>query len=142
MLLAKSIGLIALRAENCLTRPGWPTAARSGGLPPATAVESTVGVLLPADRYLTLTSGNFFLNPSRTSWKFFCSGPDQMPTMERLPLTACLELLAPVAVAVSAVSAVTAAPRASKEMRNLLMWILSGGFVIDPESGLGIEEVQ
>src|SRR5215207_7684633 len=114
------MGLIALRAENCFTRPGCPTVARSGGLPPATAVESTVGVLLPADRYFTLTSGNFFSKPSRTSWKFFCSGPDQMPIMERVPLTAPLDSGAPAADVVSAVSPATAAARASKEMRNLL----------------------
>src|ERR671921_2555895 len=98
------MGLIALRPANCFTRPGWPTDARSGGLPPAIAVESTVGVLLPADVYLTLTSEYLSWNASSTSWKFFCSGPDQMPTIVSLPLTA--EDL-PLADVVSAVSPAT-----------------------------------
>src|SRR5664279_3348478 len=100
---AKSIDLIALRPANCFTRPGWLIEARSGGLPPATAVESTVGTLSPADVYLTLTPGNFFWKAVSTAWKFFCSAPLQTPTHDRLPLTAylcCGDALAVVASAV------------------------------------------
>src|SRR4051795_4382129 len=94
VLLAKSSGLSAPFSWNCLTTPGWPIAARSGGLPPCTAVLSTVGVLSPAGLYFTLTFGYCFLNPSMTAWKDFCSSPVQMPTSEMLPET----LLAALAV--------------------------------------------
>src|SRR4051812_2098130 len=116
------MGLIAFRPANCLTSPGWPTDARSGGLPPATAVESTWGVLSPAEVYLTLTPGNFFWKAFRTCWKFFCSAPVQMPVHERLPLTAYFRCEAPLAVAANAVREASAAPRTSKEMRDLLTW--------------------
>src|SRR3954447_9873013 len=95
---AKSSGLSAFFCWNCLTTPGWPMAARSGGLPPWTAVLSTVGVLSPAGLYLTLTLGYFLVNPSITAWKDFCSSPVQMPTIERLP-----ETLAAAAVVLAAV---------------------------------------
>src|SRR3954466_16168660 len=72
---------------NCLTRPGWPTDARSGGRPPDKAVDRTVGVLSPAGLYLTLTFGYCLLNASTTRWKFFCSCATQIPTIEMLPLT-------------------------------------------------------
>ncbi len=78
-------------------------------------------MLSPPEVYLTETSGNFFLKPSRTSWKFFCSGPVQMPTNARLPLTADFEWDAPLAVVARAVSATIAAPRASTEVRSLLI---------------------
>src|SRR2546429_275620 len=48
---------------NCFTRPGWATSATSGGLPPAIAVASTVGMSLPLDVYVTLTFGYFALKP-------------------------------------------------------------------------------
>src|SRR3954452_22527026 len=69
------------------TSPGCDTDARSGGLPPATAVDSTVGVLSPVDLYLTLMPGFAFRNPSRTASNDFCSSPVQTPTMLMLPLT-------------------------------------------------------
>ena len=56
-------------------------------MPPCTAVESTVGVLSPVDRYVTLTFGYFSLKPSSTAWKCFCSSPVQTPTIEILPET-------------------------------------------------------
>ena len=37
--------------------PGWAIVAMSGGLPPSTAVLTTVGTLSPADVYFTLTFG-------------------------------------------------------------------------------------
>src|SRR4051794_20779782 len=77
-----------------VTRPGCDTDARSGGLPPSTAVERTVGGLSPVERYLTATFGDFCLKPSSTAWKCFCSSPVQTPTIETLPLTS----LEPVAV--------------------------------------------
>src|SRR3954454_21434262 len=87
VLFAKVSGLSAPFSWNCLTMPGWPIAARSGGLPPWTAVLSTVGVLSPAGLYFTVTFGYCFLKPSMTAWKDFCSSPVQMPTTETLPLT-------------------------------------------------------
>src|SRR3954451_9698899 len=84
---AKSRGLSLPCFWNCLTRPGWPTDARSGGRPPASAVESTVGVLSPAGLYLTLTFGYCLLKAATTRMKFFCSCAPQMPTIEMLPLT-------------------------------------------------------
>ena len=56
-------------------------------MPPCTAVESTVGVLSPVDRYVTLTFGYFALKPLSTAWKCFCSSPVQTPTIETLPET-------------------------------------------------------
>src|SRR3954453_12177633 len=70
-----------------VTRPGCDTDARSGGLPPSTAVERTVGVLSPVERYLTLTFGYFSVKPSSTAWKCFCSSPVQTPTIETFPFT-------------------------------------------------------
>src|ERR671936_1135956 len=96
------MGFSAFRFAKSLTRPGWDTDARSGGLPPCTAVESTVGVLSPVGLYLTETFGYFFLNPSSTAWKFFCSSPVQTPLIEIFPLTAVLtpDAALPVAVGV------------------------------------------
>ena len=67
--------------------PGCGTAARSGGLPPCTAVESTVGISSPTGRYLTFTFGYFSLKPSRTALNERASWPVQTPLMERLPET-------------------------------------------------------
>src|SRR5262249_32494318 len=41
------IGFSAFLSTNCFTRPGCAMSAMSGGFPPATAVESTVGRLSP-----------------------------------------------------------------------------------------------
>ena len=41
------IGFSAPFLTNCATSPGWAMSAMSGGLPPATAVDSTVGRLSP-----------------------------------------------------------------------------------------------
>src|SRR5437773_7326683 len=59
--------------------------ARSGGLPPCTAVARTVTMLSPAGLYLTVTSGHFCLKPSRTAWIDFCSVATQMPMREMDP---------------------------------------------------------
>src|ERR1051325_8494439 len=45
VLFAYVIGCSFPWSANCLTSPGWAMSAMSGGLPPATAVESTVGRL-------------------------------------------------------------------------------------------------
>src|SRR5258708_25524447 len=42
---------------SCLMSPGWAMSAMSGGCPPAIAVASTVGTLLPTGLYLTCTFG-------------------------------------------------------------------------------------
>src|SRR3954469_8074550 len=88
---AKSRGLSLPCFWNCLTRPGWPTDARSGGRPPASAVESTVGVLSPAGLYFTWTFGYCLLKAATTRWKFFCSCATQMPTIEMVPFTLAFE---------------------------------------------------
>src|ERR1044071_7249703 len=100
-----------------VTSPGCETAARSGGLPPSTAVESTVGVLSPVDRYVTLTFGYFFLKPFSTAWKCCCSAPVQTPTIFTAPETSDEPELAepedfflpPHAVSASSATASTAA---------------------------------
>ena len=68
--------------------PGCAIAARSGGFPPCTAVDSTVGVLSPVEVYLTLTPGNFLWKAASTSLKFLASAPAHTPDIEMLPLTA------------------------------------------------------
>src|SRR3981189_1833404 len=88
-----------------VTRPGCETAARSGGLPPATAVARTVGVLSPVDLYVTLTPGFVFLKPSRTALIAFSSGPVHTPTIETVPAA---DFFVDLALA----NAVTAAKRA------------------------------
>ena len=50
-------------------RPGWATAAMLGGLPPCTAVDSTVGSWSPAEVYFTFTFGYCAVNPSMTCLK-------------------------------------------------------------------------
>src|SRR4051794_8778408 len=95
---AKSSGLSAFFSWNWWTTPGWPIAARSGGLPPSTAVPRTVGTLSPAGLYFTVTLGCVFLNPSITAWKDFCSSPVQMPTIEMLPETLALDAVVLAAV--------------------------------------------
>src|SRR3954453_6939405 len=87
VLLAKSSGLSAPFSWNCLTTPGWAIDARSGGLPPSTAVPRTVGTLSPAGLYFTLTLGYCLVKPSSTAWNDFCSSPVHTPTIERLPET-------------------------------------------------------
>src|SRR5579862_906365 len=44
---AYAIGFSLPSVANCLIVPGWAMSAMSGGCPPATAVASTVGRLLP-----------------------------------------------------------------------------------------------
>src|SRR5215211_9068047 len=85
--LAKSSGFSAPFCSNCWMTPGCAVAATSGGLPPSTAVPSTVGTLSPAEVYLTFTFGYFCWKPSRTAWKDFCSSPLQTPTTDTLPET-------------------------------------------------------
>src|SRR3954452_2177059 len=86
-LFAKSSGCNAPFFWKSFIRPGCDTAARSGGLPPWTAVESTVGVLSPLELYLTVTFGYFSLHTSSTAWKDFCSSPVHTPVMLTFPLT-------------------------------------------------------
>src|SRR4051794_4550744 len=64
---------------SCFTRPGCATSAMSGGLPPAIAVDSTVGMSLPFDEYVTVTFGYCLWKPSITFWNAFCSVAAQMP---------------------------------------------------------------
>src|SRR3954447_20136511 len=85
--LAKSSGFSAPFFWNCCTTPGCAIAARSGGLPPSTAVPSTVGTLSPADVYFAVTFGYLALKPSSTAWKDFCSSPVQTPMIDTLPET-------------------------------------------------------
>src|SRR5919202_3634654 len=61
-------------------------AARSGGLPPSTAVERS-WVRFVDGRYLTFTFGFAFLNPSRTALIDSPSGPVQSARSVTLPLT-------------------------------------------------------
>ncbi len=131
---AKSIGLSAPFFWKSFTRPGCETAARSGGLPPCTAVESTVGVLSPVDRYVTLTFGYFSLKPSSTAWKCFCSSPVQTPTIETLPETSVdpsavvaplLDFLLPHAV--SARSATARSAASVSDCRFTMVLLLSRG---------------
>src|SRR3954447_7374526 len=86
-LFAKSSGCKAPFFWKSFIRPGCDTAARSGGFPPWTAVESTVGVLSPLELYLTVTFGYFSLHTSSTAWKDFCSSPVHTPVMLTFPLT-------------------------------------------------------
>src|SRR5471030_1007127 len=76
-----------------LTRPGCDTEARSGGLPPATAVERTVGVLSPVDLYETLMLGFLVMKPLSTASKDFCSSPLQTPTIAILDADAVDDLV-------------------------------------------------
>src|SRR3954451_7265251 len=119
---AKVMGLSAPFWTKPWIRPGWATSARSGGLPPSTAVESTVGRLSPALVYFTFTPGYFFRKPSITAWKEACSLPVQMPMIEMEPLTAVLVPVAllPVLVQPAASTAGTAAASASIAARRLI----------------------
>src|SRR4029079_18896778 len=51
----------------------------SGGFPPAIAVDSTVGMSLPFEEYVTVTFGYCWWKPSITFWNAFCSVAAQMP---------------------------------------------------------------
>ena len=71
---------------NCATVPGWAMSAMSGGLPPATAVASTVGRLSPTGLYLTWTFGYVLLKRLMTSWNCFWPEVDvQMPSKVIVP---------------------------------------------------------
>src|SRR5690348_15098287 len=76
---------------SCLTRPGCAMSAMSGGWPPATAVPTTVGTLLPTGLYLILTFGYCWLNAAITFAKEAASAPVQIPSKVTLPLTLLLE---------------------------------------------------
>src|SRR3954453_9816220 len=86
-LFAKSSGCKAPFFWKSFTSPGCDTEARSGGLPPCTAVERTVGVLSPLELYLTVTFGYCVLHTSSTAWNDFCSSPVHTPVMLTFPLT-------------------------------------------------------
>src|SRR6266536_4809349 len=120
---AKSIGLSAPRFAKSFIRPGWLTDARSGGLPPATAVASTVGVWSPDDVYLTLTSGFAFVNPSMTAWKFCSSAPVHTPVIEMLPETPLCLVFAP-AVLVATSAATASAVSATSAVSFLILILL------------------
>src|SRR6186997_1402138 len=85
-----SIDLIAPFFTKSAIRPGWPIAARSGGLPPSMAVESSGARLSPPEVYLTLTFGYCSLKPSITAWNDFCSSPAQIAMIEIEPVTSSL----------------------------------------------------
>src|SRR6266576_440018 len=106
-----------------VTRPGCETAARSGGLPPATAVARTVGVLSPVDLYDTLTSGFAFLKPSRTALNDFSSSPVHTPTIETVPETDFFVDLA-LANAVTAASRTTPSSAAMTSLLGALTLVL------------------
>src|SRR3954453_3186826 len=62
--------------------------AMSGGCPPATAVESTVGRLFPTGLYCTCTFGYCLLKPSITCWNCFWPVDEvQMPSKVTVPET-------------------------------------------------------
>src|SRR6185437_14846648 len=73
--------------------------AMSGGWPPATAVPTTVGTLLPTGLYLILTFGYCWLNAAITFAKDAASAPVQMPSKVTLPLTSLFEPLLELVVA-------------------------------------------
>ena len=61
----------------------------SGGLPPATAVASTVGRLSPTGLYFTWTFGYVLLKRLMTSWNCFWPDVDvQMPSKVIVPFSA------------------------------------------------------
>src|SRR5581483_2499626 len=135
---AKSRFLRAPFFWKSATSPGCDTEARSGGLPPATAVDRTVGVLSPVDLYETFTPGYFLVNPARTAWKAFCSAPVQTPTIEILPLTALVRCdvapAVPIPIAAASARAPTSAAIANHCRFTLLLLsgsrrslVLSGG---------------
>src|SRR5437879_3339357 len=100
--------------------------ATSGGFPPAIAVASTVGTLLPAEVKLTFTFGYFFSKPAMTAWNDFCSVDVQTPIIEILPETAVP--LAPAPPATDAAAAAVAARQASVRAWKryfLMQWLLS-----------------
>jgi len=66
---------------------GIRRARAAGGLPPLTAVASTVGRLSPAGWYFTFTPGLAAWKALSTAWKDCCSAPVQIPAIEMLPLT-------------------------------------------------------
>src|SRR5215212_6272171 len=66
--------------------PGLGMAARSGGLPPSTAVERSCPRFVEG-RYLALTLGYAFLKPSMTALKDSPSGPVQSARSTTLPET-------------------------------------------------------
>src|SRR3954464_2407040 len=116
---ANVIGLSAPFAAKSLSRPGCGSTAMSGGLPPATAVASTVGSWSPADVYLTVTPGFVFLKPASTAWNDFCSAPDHTAITEIEPL-AC-GLLGAASAPTPAASAPATATAAITPKRFLLM---------------------
>src|SRR6266516_2299449 len=100
----------------------------SGGLPPAIAVDSTVGMSLPFDEYVTVTFGYCVWKPSITFWNAFCSVAAQMPqnltdpeTLE-LPVDVELELPPPPPqpAATATSTATTPASAANRTARFLL----------------------
>src|SRR4051812_37142203 len=99
----------------------------SGGLPPATAVESSGARLSPPDVYLTLTFGYCSLNPSITAWNDVCSSPAQIAIIESEPETSLLPLpllsLSPPPPQAAAPKA-SATASAAKSARYLILMLL------------------
>src|SRR5437763_16179734 len=117
-----------------LTRPGCETEARSGGLPPATAVARTVGVLSPVDLYVTLVPGFALRKPSSTALNDFSSGPVQTPTMLMLPDAVFFAGLA-LASAVIAASSTTPSSAAITSLCFVTLLLLSGSHRFRYRSG-------
>src|SRR3954451_9702373 len=132
--------------------------AMSGGWPPATAVPTTVGTLLPTGLYLILTFGYCSLNAAITFANDAASAPVQMPSKVTLPLTSLfdddvvvLELFVlllllflppPAAKKTSGMaSAVTAAPRTTRFFMKLLSFLFrrrSPCLSLDRRSGVHV----
>src|SRR4051794_23140346 len=113
------MGLSAPFPAKSFSRPGCGSTATSGGLPPATAVASTVGSWSPAEVYLTVTPGFVFLNPARTARNDFCSAPDHTAMTEIVPV-AC-GLLGAASAPTPPASAPTTTTAAIAARRFLLM---------------------
>src|SRR5207253_4822614 len=101
-------------------RPGCARIAMSGGLPPWTAVASTVGIWSPPDVYFTVKPEFAFSNPARTASNDFCSSPVQTAITEIV--VACR---APPAVLTPTSAATVAAKSAAAIRRCLLILLLS-----------------
>src|SRR6266571_2309097 len=84
---AKVIGFSDPLVTKSRMVPGCGIVAMSGGLPPATAVETICGVLSPAPWYLTVMPGFAFLNGARTAWNDVPSSPVHLAMIEIFPET-------------------------------------------------------
>src|SRR5690348_14284244 len=102
----------------------------SGGLPPAIAVDSTVGMSLPFEEYVTVTFGYCWWKPSITFWNAFCSVAAQMPqnftepdTLEPVEVELLFEPPPPPQPAATATSTATTPARAANRTARFLLRI-------------------